>query len=124
MNLNSIIEDDAVHFLANIEPESVHCVASDIPYGIGAEDWDVLHENTNSAYLGSSPAQERAGRVFKSRGKPLNGWSEADRQIPTQYYDWCMEWAPLAYRALVPGGSAFIFAGRRLAHRCVAAFED
>lgn len=38
---------------------------SDIPYGIGADDWDVSHSNTNAALLGSSPAQERAGAVFK-----------------------------------------------------------
>ena len=53
--------------------ESVHLILSDIPYGIGAEDWDVLHENTNAAYLGSSPAQEKAGTVFKKRGKLING---------------------------------------------------
>lgn len=114
----------AEDFLRGVGAESVHCLLSDIPYGIGAEEWDVLHQNTNSALLGSSPAQEKAGRIFKSRGKPLNGWSEADRKIPQEYYEWCGTWVPEALRVLKPGASALIFAGRRLAHRCVCAFED
>lgn len=88
------------------------------------DDWDVLHKNTNSAYLGSSPAQKNAGAVFKKRGKPLNGWSDADKRIPFEYYEWCSSWAGHWFRVLKTGGSAFIFAGRRFAHRCAAAMED
>jgi site-specific DNA-methyltransferase (adenine-specific) len=107
-----------------IDDSSVHLILSDIPYGIGADDWDVLHANTNSAYQGMSPAQAKAGAVFKRRGKPINGWSEADRLIPRQYQEWCETWTPSWLRALRPGGSAVVFAGRRLAHRCVVAMED
>lgn len=121
---NEIYNDDSIELIKSIEPDSIHLILSDIPYGIGAEDWDVLHSNTNTAYLGSSPAQEKAGTVFKKRGKPLNGWSEADRLIPKQYYDWVFSWASEWYRVLKPGASAFIFAGRRLAHRAICAFED
>lgn len=103
---------------------SVELILSDIPYGIGAEEWDVLHKNTNSAYRGSSPAQAKAGTVFKNRGKPINGWSDSDRAIPKEYYDWCSTWAPLWLDILKPGGSVFIFAGRRFAHRCISALED
>ena len=122
--INSIINGDCINVLKEIESDSIHLILSDIPYGIGAEEWDVLHDNSNSAYLGSSPGQEKAGAVFKKRGKPLNGWSEADRQIPIQYYDWCASWAKDWYRVLKPGASAIVFAGRRLAHRCICAFED
>ncbi len=122
--LNKIIHGNCIDMLKKIESNSVHLILSDIPYGIGAEDWDVLHNNTNSAFLGSSPAQKKAGSVFKKRGKPLNGWSEADRQIPKEYYEWCLTWAGEWLRILKPGGSAIIFAGRRLAHRCISALED
>lgn len=122
--LNKIILGNCIDILKKIESNSVHLILSDIPYGIGAEDWDVLHNNTNSAFLGSSPAQKKAGSVFKKRGKPLNGWSEADRQIPKEYYEWCLTWAGEWLRILKPGGSAIIFAGRRLAHRCISALED
>ncbi len=122
--INSIINGDCINVIKEIESDSIHLILSDIPYGIGAEEWDVLHDNSNSAYLGSSPGQEKAGAVFKKRGKPLNGWSEADRQIPIQYYDWCASWAKDWYRVLKPGASAIVFAGRRLAHRCICAFED
>ena len=119
-----IFNEDCIAGMARVPGSSAHLILSDIPYGIGAEDWDVLHDNTNSAYMGTSPAQERAGKIFKSRGKPINGWSEADRQIPKQYYDWCSTWASDWLRILKPGGSAIVFAGRRYAHRCIAALED
>jgi len=121
---NSLATRDSVSGLKEIPDGSIHMILSDIPYGIGAEVWDVLHDNANSAYLGASPAQERAGAVFRTRGKPLNGWSEADRLIPLQYQKWCAEWAVEWRRVLKPGGSAVLFAGRRLAHRAVTALED
>lgn len=122
--LDQIHNLGAEELLKGLATESVHALISDIPYGIGAEDWDVLHNNTNSALLGTSPAQQKAGAIFKNRGKPLNGWSEADRAIPREYYEWCMTWVPEVKRVLKPGGSVIIFAGRRLAHRCECAFED
>jgi site-specific DNA-methyltransferase (adenine-specific) len=122
--LDAVIAGDGIQHVAALPDESVHLFLSDIPYGIGTEDWDVLHGNTNSAYLGTSPAQRQAGNVFKKRGKPINGWSEADRRIPLEYGEWCSTWAAGWLRALKPGGSAVIFAGRRFSHRCVVALED
>jgi len=122
--IDSVVLGDSISLLRSMSDSSAHLILSDIPYGIGADDWDVLHDNSNSAYLGSSPAQAKAGAIFKKRGKPLNGWSEADREIPKQYYEWCLTWAPEWMRVLKPGGSAIIFAGRRLSHRCISAMED
>ncbi|MGB7649602.1 MAG: site-specific DNA-methyltransferase [Gallionella sp.] len=121
---NTVINSDSILAIRDLPDNHVHLILSDIPYGIGAEDWDVLHDNKNSAYLGSSPAQLKAGAVFKKRGKPINGWSEADRAIPKQYYDWCSKWSDEWLRVLKPGGSVFIFAGRRFSHRCITALED
>lgn len=121
---NSILCGDSIEVLKSFPDNSVHLLLSDIPYGIGLDDWDVLHANTNSAYGGNSPAQEKAGAVFKKRGKPINGWSEADKQIPYEYQKWCESWASEWLRVLKPGGSAFIFAGRRFSHRCICALED
>ena len=69
-NENEIIFGDCVQSIKNIDSNSIHLILSDIPYGIGIDEWDVLHDNTNSALLGSSPAQEKAGAIFKKRGKP------------------------------------------------------
>lgn len=124
ISLNNVILTDGIVAVKQLPEASVHLILSDIPYGIGADTWDVLHPNTNSAFLGTSPAQEKAGGVFKRRGKPLNGWSEADRQIPLEYQRWCESFAGEWLRVLKPGGSAIIFAGRRLSHRCIAALEN
>lgn len=123
-SINQVVVTDSIIALPDYPENFAHLILSDIPYGISAESWDVLHDNTNSALLGSSPAQLKAGAVFKKRGKPINGWSEADREIPRQYYEWCAQWASEWLRVLKPGGSVFIFAGRRYAHRCIAALED
>ncbi|MDD6055513.1 MAG: site-specific DNA-methyltransferase [Helicobacter sp.] len=122
--MNRVELGDSLELIKGVESESVHLILSDIPYGISYDSWDVLHKNTNSALLGTSPSQIKAGSVFKTRGKPLNGWSAADKNIPLEYYDWCKSWAPQWLRVLKPGASCFIFAGRRMAHRCIAALED
>ena len=123
-NLGRIELGDSIKLIKNVETESIHLILSDIPYGINYDEWDVLHQNTNSSLLGKSPAQEKAGSVFKTRGKPLNGWSQADKNIPLEYYQWCTLWASEWLRVLVPGSRCFVFAGRRMAHRCICAMED
>ena len=64
---------DSVELIKTVEKNSIHLILSDIPYGINYEEWDVIHNNTNKSLLGKSPAQEKAGSLFKTRGKPLNG---------------------------------------------------
>jgi site-specific DNA-methyltransferase (adenine-specific) len=110
--------------MKDLPNEYVHAIISDIPYGICYDEWDVLHSNTNSALGGSSAAQSNGGMLFKRRGKPLNGWSVADKKIPLEYQEWCASWASEWLRVLKPGSSCFIFAGRRFAHRCIVALED
>lgn len=122
--LDTIVQGDSIEIIKQIEDNSVHAIISDIPYGIGYDDWDVLHNNTNSAYGGASSAQIEAGSLFKRRGKPLNGWCEADKKIPLEYQQWCESWASDWLRVLKPGGSCFVFAGRRFSHRCIVALEN
>lgn len=122
--LDNIYFGDCRNLIKDIAPTSIDLILSDIPYGISIDSWDVLHNNKNSALLGCSPAQEKKGNLFKNRGKPLNGWSEDDKKIPLEYYNWVKSWVPDWYNVLKPGASVFIFSGRRLAHRCIAAFED
>jgi len=124
IELNTIVCGNSVELVKTIPAEYAHAIISDIPYGICYNEWDVLHKNTNSALGGSSDAQTNGGALFKRRGKPLNGWSSADKKIPLEYQQWCSSWAADWLRILKPGASCFIFAGRRFAHRCIVALED
>lgn len=124
LEINKVYNENSIELLKKIDDNSIHLILSDIPYGISFAEWDILHSNSNSALGGSSPAQHRTGSGFKMRGKPINGWSEADRQIPREYQDWVSSWAYDWFRILKPGASCFIFAGRRFAHRAIVALED
>ncbi|MDR0248618.1 MAG: site-specific DNA-methyltransferase [Oscillospiraceae bacterium] len=119
-----IIPGNSADVLKTLPDEYVHAIITDIPYGICYDGWDVLHNNTNSALGGSSVAQSNGGALFRRRGKPLNGWSAADKRIPLEYQEWCASWAGEWLRVLKPGSSCLVFAGRRLAPRCVVALED
>lgn len=119
---NQIICGDAIELLNNIQPNSIDLVLSDIPYGISLDEWDVLHSNTNTALLGKSPAQIGKS-AFKRRGKPIRGWSKADKNIPQEYQDWCYSWAKKLYPLIKDGGSIFIFGARRTIHRAIVALE-
>ena len=120
--INKVTLGDCVNHIPSLEDESIHLLLSDIPYGISLDDWDVLHGNTNSALLGSSPAQQgKSG--FKRRGKPINGWSQSDRKIGLEYQEWCRRWSSVVYEKMKPGSFAFIFGSRRTIHRVVNSFE-
>lgn len=121
--LNTITQGDCLDLIPQLQNDSVDCFLSDIPYGINLDDWDVLHENTNSALLGQSPAQVgKSG--FKRRGKPIQGWNEADKHIAKDYQAWCSKWADAVYPKMKAGSSLFIFGARRLLHRAIIALED
>lgn len=121
--LNKIINDDCTNHLSLLDDASIDLLLSDIPYGISIDDWDVLHNNTNSALLGQSPAQ-LGKSAFKRRGKPINGWSQADRNIGMEYQEWCTKWASLVYPKMKSGSFVFIFGARRTIHRVINSFEN
>jgi site-specific DNA-methyltransferase (adenine-specific) len=121
--MDRLLCGDCRSVLPLIEAQSVDLVLSDIPYGINLDVWDVIHNNMNSALLGTSPAQ--AGKSgFKRRGKPLNGWSKADRNAFIEYQRWCETWVPHLFRLMKPGASMFLFGARRTLHRVIVACED
>ena len=121
--LDTITQGDCLDYLSQLDDDSIDLFLSDIPYGINLDEWDVLHNNTNSALLGKSPAQE-GKTAFKRRGKPINGWSQADRSIGREYEDWCRRWIKMIYPKMKTGASLFVFGARRTLHRVINAFED
>ena len=121
--LNKITLGDSLSYIPKLCNNSVDLFLSDIPYGINLDDWDVLHNNTNSALLGTSPAQE--GKTgFKRRGKPINGWAQSDRNIGLEYQEWCKEWTTQVYPKMKDGSFLFVFGARRTIHRVINAFEE
>ena len=120
--LNEFIYDDCRNILPFLPENSVHAVISDIPYGINHDEWDIFHNNTNSALLGTSPAQ-KGKSAFKRRGKPINGWNKDDRNMNKYYEEWVFQWAQMLFPVLKEGAPIFIFGGRRTISSAVTAFE-
>ena len=118
-----LINSDCVDAMKTINDSFIDVVITDIPYGIGYSDWDVLHNNTNSA-LGGSSKHQKEDTSFKKRGKPINGWSESDKKIPYEYQEWCSKWAKELFRITKEGSPILIFSSRRLQHRVCNALED
>lgn len=118
-----MLNGDCLELLSTIQNNYIDIVIADIPYGINYAEWDVLHNNTNTA-LGGSSKHQREETTFRKRGKPINGWSEADKKIPYEYQKWCEKWAKELYRITKEGSPILIFSGRRLQHRVCNALED
>jgi len=114
---------DCLERMKEIPNGSVDAVISDIPYGISFASWDVLHNNTNTALLGASPAQDKRG-LFKTRGKPLNGWSKGDKNRGSEFHFWCCTWLSELLRITKPCSPVLIMCGRQLQHRFTLAAED
>lgn len=114
---------DCLERMKEIPDGSVDAIISDIPYGIDFDVWDITHNNSNSALLGQSPKNAES-KLFKTRGKPLNGWSDADRERTKQFQEWCYKWLLEAYRVLKPCSPILILCGRQNQHRFTCAAED
>ena len=120
---NQLISGDCFNYLEKIPKDSIHLFLSDIPYGISFDEWDVIHNNTNSALLGSSPAQ-KGKQGFKKRGKPINGWNKEDRNINKKYREWVQYWGKKVFPIMKEGAPLFIFGGRRTISNAIVALED
>ena len=118
-----LYQGDCVQEMKKIPDNYIDICITDIPYGIDFCDWDVLHNNTNSALGGRSKHQER-DTSFKRRGKPINGWSKADKNIPYEYQEWCNKWAKELFRITKEASPILIFSSRRFQHRVCNALED
>lgn len=122
LELNKIYNEDCLITMSKIEDNSIDIVLSDIPYGIDYDDWDVLHNNTNSALGGVSPCLKNSS--FKRRGKPINGWNKSDKKISLEYYKWCSTWCKELFRITKEGSPILLFCARRFQHRVALALED
>ena len=114
---------DCIEVMKTLPDNSVDACVSDIPYGICFDEWDILHTNNNKSLLGVSP-KNKASKLFKKRGKPLNGWSDCDKKRVKEFQSWCALWLEEVFRILKPCSPLLILCGRQNQHRFVCAAED
>lgn len=119
----NLFQGDCLEVMKDIPDRSVDAIITDMPYGIDFSEWDVLHNNKNSALLGKSPAQEGKG-LFKRRGKPLNGWSKEDANRGKEFQDFCTKFLDQCLRVLKPASPILVMTGRQMQHRFIVSAED
>lgn len=118
----NLICGDCLTELKSIEDNSVDIVLSDIPYGIDYSEWDVFHNNTNSAFLKFDKSMENTS--FKHRGKPINGWNADDKKRSLEYQLWCEKWMAELFRITKEASPILLFSARRNQHRVGCALEN
>ena len=78
------------------KPPASIFILSDIPYGIGADEWDVLHNNTNLHFLGDESGTSEGGRRFSAQGQAaqwvVRSRSADTRRIPAPCASFAAEW--------------------------------
>lgn len=121
--LYKLIQGNCIEKMRDIPDNSIHAIITDIPYGISFSSWDIIHNNSNSALLGMSPAQNKS-LLFKTRGKPKNGWSLKDKNIAKEFQDFCEKFLIHIERILFPAGVVIAFTGRQFVHRFIIAGEN
>ena len=122
LELNRIYQMDCLEGMKLIPNCSIDVCISDIPYGINYDEWDILHQNNNSA-LGKYH-KSMDGTSFKRRGKPINGWNEKDKKIPIEYQNWCEKWIKELFRITKEASPIILFSSRRYLHRVCIALEN
>jgi len=118
----NLMQGDCLERMKEIPDGSVDALISDIPYGINFSEWDIKHDNKNSALMGVSPSQQGSG-LFKTRGKPKNGWSKSDCNIGREFESFCSSWLREVTRILKPASSILCFTGRQHQHNFINACE-
>lgn len=111
-DLYEIIRGDCFEWMDNREPNSVHAIVTDPPYGL-------------KEYSTKEKAKLRRGRGGVWRippaldgcvRRPLPRFTILNKNEKLKLTEFFQEWSPRAFRVLVPGGHVFIASNPLLSH--------
>lgn len=113
------VHDDAVHWLSQLPPNSIHAVVTDPPYGLIEYDESQLkkRESKSGGIWRIPPTFDGMQRA------PLPRFTVLSHDELTNLHVFFFEIARGALRALVPGGHVFIASNPLLSTMCFHAFQ-
>lgn len=114
------VHEDAVRWLAELPPNSVHAIVTDPPYGL--IEYEEAHLNKRK--LGSGGNWRVPPTFDGSKRAPLPRFTVLSRDEITKLHSFFSAVAYGALRALVPGGHVFIASNPLLSTMCFHAFQD
>ena len=99
-----IVHADCFEWLARIQPNSIHAIVTDPPYGVKEYDFDQLEKraNGNGGIWRIPPSFD--GNVRS----PLPRFTALNQKERIALYKFFLEWAKAALHALRPGAHVFI----------------
>jgi DNA modification methylase len=114
------ILDDAIHWLAELPPNSIHSVVTDPPYGL------IEYEEKHLAKrrLGSGGVWRVPPTFDGVQRAPLPRFTVLSKEELAQLQGFFSALAYGALRALVPGGHVFIASNPLLSTMCFHAFQE
>lgn len=114
------VHEDAVRWLADLPPNSIHAIVTDPPYGlIEYEDHQLKKRASGSGGVWRIPPS-----FDGVKRAPLPRFTILSREEITQLHGFFAAVAFGALRALVPGGHVFIAANPLLSTMCFHAFQE
>ena len=114
------IHDDAIHWLAELPPSSIHAIVTDPPYGLIEYREDNLRKRT-----GGSGGVWRIPPSFDgARRAPLPRFTVLSSEEIAELHAFFAAVAYGALRALVPGGHVVIASNPLLSSMCFHAFQE
>ena len=124
MNKIELIKGDCLETMDNMIERGyiIDAVITDIPYAIDYSEWDVFHNNSNSALGGQNDNMK--SKNYKRRGKPINGWSKKDSEIGNEYKEWLDENFKRLFVLTKECSPVLIFSSRRFQHKVAQSLED
>lgn len=114
------IHDDAVHWLAELPPNSIHAIVTDPPYGLIEYE-----ENQLAKRRAGSGGVWRVPPTFNGvKRAPLPRFTVLSGDEIAKLHGFFGAIAYGALRALVPGGHAFVASNPLLSSMCFHAFQE
>ncbi len=110
-HINTIIHDDALHFLPKLKNDSIDIILTDPPYFL-----DKMDHNWSAKKV-KSPKKPYAI-------KHLPAGMKFDKKQGKVFYSWYLKISKELFRVLKPGGFFFSFSSPRLYHRMACAIDD
>lgn len=119
-DLYEVVHDDCFDWLDHRDPNSVHAVVTDPPYGLK----EYTHEEKQKLRRGRGGVWRIPPTLDGYTRSPLPRFTVLTTEDKAELKDFFARWATKVFRVLVPGGHVFIATNPLVSHLVYVALEE